>query len=325
MNTKKVVISGVTSSLGRHLALMLAAQGYQVVGFSRRASQRDQDIELLSADLLDTPHMYEICRGASAVFHLAALSSPWGRYEDFYKINVEGTRSILDAAKKACVDRFIHVSTPSIYFDFRDRYNISESEPLPQKSVNAYAATKREAEGLLDRAVKEGLACITLRPRAIFGPHDQALFPRLLKVCQQKGIPCLTKRSPLIDITYVENVAHALCLCLEAPSSCFGEKYNITNGEPALLWDLLQSLLSALSIPCSFRKIPYSLGLSAAWFSEWIGKLRSVEPVLTRYAIGVLRYSQTLSIEKAKSELNYKPLINLQEGVRRYVQWHQTT
>lgn len=83
MSTKKVVISGITSSLGRHLALMLAAQGYHVIGFSRRASPMDQDIELLSADLLDTPRMHEICREASAVFHLAALSSPWGRYEDF--------------------------------------------------------------------------------------------------------------------------------------------------------------------------------------------------------------------------------------------------
>lgn len=304
---------------------MLLAKGYRVVGFARRPEKSSAElsqVELFSADLNDEKRIQALCKGASAIIHLAALSSPWGRTEDFYRINVDGTRSIVEAAKLANVDRFIHVSTPSLYFNYTDRFYVSESDPLPAKSVNPYAATKKLAEEIVDQA--SSLSRITIRPRAIFGPHDQALLPRLLKTCQEKGIPCFTPKSPIVDVTYVENAAHALCLALEASDRCSGEKYNITNGEPILLWDLLERLLLNLSIPRRRREIPYRLAYGAAWLSEKIAKLTRKEPSLTRYGVGVMSFSQTLSIEKARKELNYIPPITLDEGIRRYVRWYQT-
>ncbi|MGL5626118.1 MAG: NAD-dependent epimerase/dehydratase family protein [Candidatus Rhabdochlamydia sp.] len=324
-----IVISGITSSLGISLAKLLATKGIRVLGFSRCIDKVKQLlshplIELQAANLNDEILMQSICSQAQGVVHLAALSAPWGKYSNFYQINVEGTKSIVRAALHSKLKHFVHVSTPSIYFNYKDRIGITEEEELPKQSVNAYATTKKMAEAVIEQAFVDGLPCITLRPRAIFGPHDQTLFPRVLKVCQKRGIPHFRKQSPIVDITYVDNVAHALWLSLNASSLCFGQKYNITNEEPLPLWEILQFLLAKLSIPTKINRIPYALAYNVALISELKSLLTGKEPFLTRYGIGVMHYSQTLSIEKAKRELNYHPIISLSEGIKRYVNWIQT-
>lgn len=323
-----IVISGITSSLGVSLAKLLTAKGIRILGFSRHIDKAKELlshplIELQSADLNDEPLMRSICSNAHGVVHLAALSAPWGRYTNFLRVNVEGTKSIVKAALHSKLKRFVHISTPSIYFRYRDHIGITEEEELPKQSVNAYAATKKMAEAVVDQASSYGLPCITLRPRAIFGPHDQTLFPRILKICQKKGIPCFRKQSPTVDITYVDNVAHAIWLSLEASSLCFGQKYNITNEEPLPLWKVLQLLLNELSIPMKAKRAPYALAYSAALISELKSQITGKEPFLTRYGVGVMYYSQTLSIEKAKRELHYRPIVSIKEGIKRYVDWIQ--
>lgn len=321
-----IVISGITSAIGISLAKFIAEKGMRVVGFSRHVDKVKHVlshplIELKSADLNDQILMHSICKDAEIVVHLAALSAPWGTYEDFYKVNVKGTEALIQAASHSRLKRFIHISTPSIYFDFKDRLDISEKAHLPPRSVNAYSETKKIAEKIVDSA---NIPTITLRPRAIFGPHDQTLFPRVLKACQNRGIPCFRKNSPMIDITYVDNLTYAIWLAIEAPDSCLGQKYNITNGEPRALVDILEPLLNKLSIKASKKYIPYPLAYAIASFSELKSKITQKEPVFTRYGLGVLTFSQTLSIEKAKQELNYHPIISLDEGIDKYVKWLQT-
>ena len=323
-----IVISGITSSLGISLGLKLADKGIPVLGFARHVDSvktilSHPLIQLQTADLNDEVLMRSICAKADMIVHLAALSAPWGKYADFYRVNVEGTKSIIRAAKNAQVKRFIHVSTPSIYFDYRDRLNIVEEAVLPKNGVNAYTVTKKMAEEVVDLAFSEGLPSITLRPRAIFGPYDKILFPRVLKACLEGGIPSFSKKSPVVDITYVDNVAQALWLAINASTSCLGQKYNITNGEPASLASILRLLFDQLDIPLKTRRIPYPLAYFAAGVSELRGYMTGKEPCLTRYGVGVLTYSQTLSIEKAKQELNYQPIISLNEGIKRYANWLQ--
>ena len=206
-----IVISGITSSIGISLAKLLSKNGIKVRGFSRNLDKakkalNDPLIELIKADINDTLRIKTICKDAEFIVHLAALSSPWGRYDDFYHTNVLGTLSLINAAS-CYLKRFIHISTPSLYFSYKDQFFIKENDPLPERLVNAYAETKKIAEEVI-KASK--IPCIILRPRAVFGPFDTALFPRILRVCQNKGIPSFKKQSPLIDITYVDNVAYAI-------------------------------------------------------------------------------------------------------------------
>jgi len=327
---KKIVVSGITSSIGISLAKLLVQKGYKVLGFSRKIERaqtalQNIDVELISGDILDEDFLFSICKDTYGIIHLAAFSSPWGRYKDFYSTNVSGTKHLLNAAYKNNIDRFVHVSTPSIYFDYQDKYLIRESDPLPQEPVNYYAYSKILAEDLVDKAQQNGLSTITIRPRAVFGPYDQTLLPRILNMCRTKGILQFRKNSPVVDVSYVDNVAYALYLALESPSNCVGQKYNITNGEPVKLWELMQILLDEMDLSYNFKRVPYSIAYFYAYLSELIANIRGKEPVVTRYGIGVMSYSQTLSIEKAKKELSYQPQISLKEGIKHYVKWFQTT
>ncbi len=321
-----ILISGITSSIGIFLANLLLQKGYQVTGFARNLSKvtdvlNHPNLKLVKADLNDSVAMKDLAREASFIFHLAALSKPWGPYKEFYEINVKGTQSLLQAASHN-LKRFIHVSTPSLYFDNKNQLNIQEDDPLPKKCVNYYAQTKLEAEKVV---LNSGIPSIILRPRAVFGPYDTTLFPRLIKVCQNQGLPLFKNRSPIIDVTYVENVAHALWLAMIAPDNCLHKAYNITNQEPLSFIDLVDELLKKLSITIKTKHIPYPIAYTIAYLLELKSHLTKKEPLLTRYSVALMSFDQTLSAKKAQDELNYYPIITINEGIERYVRWLKNT
>lgn len=317
----KILITGISCSLGFYTAQELLKKGYKVGGLSRSIPKnRIEDVEYHSCDIVDSLKVNEIVQGYDVIVHVAALSSPWGRRKDFFKINREGTSNLLSAALKNGVKRFIFISSPSIYFEYRDKFEIKESAQS-KKPVNSYAASKYAAESCVDLANKEGLETFVLRPKAIFGPGDQVLIPRMIGALQSKGIPRFFKRDVFIDITYVENVAYAIALAVEADEKYSGSKYNITNGQPVILHKAISTILKKIGHPYQEQRIPYFLAKFIAYFSEKSAFFTNKEPLLTRYSVGALSFSQTLSIQKARSELGYDPKISIEEGMNRYRKW----
>jgi len=320
-----ILVTGGTGFLGKALAFRLLLAGYEVTIVGRNEVVGKEistcGIRFIKADLADEFAMTEACRGQDYVFHCGALSSPWGRYQDFYNSNVLGTKHVVLGCQRHSIRRMIHVSTPSIYMEWRDRQQIGENEALPINAINTYARTKRAAEYIVDDAWQKGLPVLTIRPRGIFGPGDHTIFPRLIRVNDSKGIPDFGK-AVMADVTYIDNVVDALLLCIAAPKTSLGKKYNITNGEPMLLKTLMVTLFEKLGYPLRFRKIPYSLAYCVASMAElyaafpWGG-----EPEITRYGVGVLYYSQTLDITAAQNELGYYPSVSISEGIQQFADW----
>ncbi|MGW9123680.1 NAD-dependent epimerase/dehydratase family protein [Paenibacillus chitinolyticus] len=326
MVTMKALVTGATGFLGGNLIRRLLEEGYEVtaVGRNPEAGKRltQEGAGFVRMDLA-SDDMPEVVRGHEFVFHCGAMSSPWGAYRDFYTSNVVGTRQIIRGCMKHGVRRLVNVSTPSIYFDYRDRLGISEEEPLPKRGVNAYAQTKRQAESELDAARKAGLPVIMIRPRGLFGPGDTAIFPRLLRANEEKFVPVFGGGRALMDVTYVDNVTEALLCCAHADKACDGQKYNITNGEPVYVYELLAELFRLLEMPFRARKVPYPAAYGAAAAMEAFAALPFArkEPMLTRYTVALLAFSQTLDISKAERELGYKPRVSVADGIRRFSLW----
>ena len=180
----KVIVTGATGFLGLNLSKRLKSMGFEVIGLGRDIKRgeklKELDIKFISVDLSDSEKLNEVFNGAKYVFHCAAKSSVWGNYKSFYEANVIGTQNVCSACINNNVERLIYVSTPSIYFDFKDKLNIKEAETLPEKFANNYAKTKYLAENVVDKAVKNGLNVITIRPRAILGIGDTAIIPRII-------------------------------------------------------------------------------------------------------------------------------------------------
>ena len=248
-----MLVTGATGFLGKTLVFRLLNMGHTVYGLGRNKeignTLAEKGMQFICGDLADEQVVVDACKGVDYVFHCGAFSSPWGKYENFYNANVVGTKHVIQGCLTHHVKRLIHVSTPSLYFHYDDKENVKESDPLPAKFVNFYAETKYMGEQLIDEAFKEGLAVVTIRPRAIFGPGDNAILPRLIQTNQEKFIPLIKEGKNLLDLTYVENVVDALLLCMTSPESTLGEKYNITNGEQVPFVEVLSEAFQQLNIP----------------------------------------------------------------------------
>ncbi len=323
----RCLVSGATGCLGINLTKRLVKEGHEVIALGRNqhlgAQVKKLGAHFIAVDLKDQKALKSIAQNSEVIFHCAALSSPWGKYQEFYQANVLGTHHLINATPKEA--RFIHVSSPSIYFDFSEKYNIKEDAPLPRKPVNHYVKTKLLAEQLIDKAFKEqDLQVITLRPRAIFGPYDRAILPRLLKA-ERKGIlPIVGKGSNLIDVTYVDNVVESLLLASQAGEHCFGKKYNISNDDPQTLNTIIALLFESLERKVQLKYIPFALAKKIGQSLELIYRLPMMnnEPRLTAYSAGVLALGQTLNIEAAKQDLAYKPIMTIKEGMTCFAKWY---
>lgn len=324
----KAMVTGATGFLGRHVCARLNRMGWQVTGLGRNAEAgatlEAEGIRFLSADLRDETAVVNACAGQDVVFHCGALSTPWGAYRDFKAVNVDGTLHVADGCLKHGVARLIHISTPSIYFEsHRDRLGVREQDPLPPKPVNAYAATKLLAEQVALSAYASGLPTVILRPRAIFGPLDTALLPRLMRVNESRGIPLIGGGAARVDLTYVDNVVDAMLLGWEAPQEALGQAYNITNGEPVLLREVLRELFALMGTELRTFSLSYPVAYSAGGLLEGAHRLLPFlgEPMLTRYTVGVLAKSQTLDITRARQQLGYVPRVSVREGLRIFAEW----
>ena len=323
----KALVTGATGFLGKALARRLHLEGNEVTALGRNpsvlAELEREGIHPCRADLADGETIKTACQGQDVVFHSGAFSSAWGSARLFYQANVIGTQKVIAGCEAARVRRLVYVSTPSIYFRFESRLDVREDSPLPAVAVNEYARTKLLAEQEIDRAFARGLPVISIRPRAIFGEGDNAILPRLISRLQTGRMRVIGDGQNITDLTYVENVVDALLLCADAPEALLGHKYNITNGEPLLLWGLIRKVCEALGYEYPRRRISYSLALGLATFLELVNSLipGQPEPLLTRYMVGVLAKSTTLDISAARRDLGYVPRISVDEGFQRFVHW----
>jgi nucleoside-diphosphate-sugar epimerase len=322
----KVLVTGATGFLGGALTLRLHGMGWDVTALGRNPVRlnelEDEGIRPLRLDVTKKDELTEAFKGQEIIFHCAAFPSPWGHFEKFYQANVVGTRNVVQSCLKNNVKRLVYVSTPSLYFDYSSRVNVKENDPLP-KPISNYAATKLLAEEEIDKGFAEGLAVVSIRPRALFGEGDTVIFPRLLSRLKTGSLPILGDGENIVDLTYVENVVDALLLCAESPANTLGKKYNISNGEPIKIWELINRICDKLNLPAPKRKISYKTANAAATVIEFIYTLipYSPEPPLTRLTVSMLAHSTTLDITAAKTELGYQPKVSVEEGVERFLRW----
>lgn len=322
MSRPVTLVTGATGFLGGRICALLAARGEPVVALGREAARfpalDERLVRRRVADLADGPALREACRGVDAVIHSAALSSAWGPRSAFLEVNVAGTVRLLEAARAAGVRRFVHVSSPSVVFAGADRRGVDESEPYPRRFLCAYSESKALAEERVRAAA--GLETVIVRPRALFGPGDTALLPRLVRAGQARWLRVVGSGENVQDLTYVDNAAEALLLARRAPAAA-GGTYFVTNGEPVRLWEVIFQVFDALGIARPRRRVPAGAALAFAAALELthrLGALRG-EPRLTRYTAALLARDQTLDISAARRDLGYAPSIGMAEALERTI------
>lgn len=320
---KKILVTGATGFLGKYMVDELKSHDYYVFALGRNEAIGKKlecgNVKFIKCDLNDKDNICNTISNVDAVIHAAALSTVWGKWEDFYNANVIGTKNVVDACLKQKNQKLVYVSSPSVYAEARDRYNILEDDFNENNELNYYIKSKILSEKIVNEAIKNGLNAAIVRPRGLFGVGDTSLIPRILRVNSKIGVPLVNNGENIVDITCVENVAYALRLCLESENTK-GKTYNISNGEPIEFKQILEQLMQEIGMKPKYLKLSkkgiYMLSNSL----EKIYKTFNLkgEPPLTNYTAITLAYSQTLNIDKAKKDFGYKPIMTLKEGIIKY-------
>jgi 2-alkyl-3-oxoalkanoate reductase len=310
----RIVVTGVNGFIGGCIANHYCEKGFEVTGIGRQAgpaAHLHKDCNYVPADVtrgLDTfPE--------SVVIHAAALASDRGSFEAMHHSNVTGTANVLKAAARA--SHFIHVSTSSVY-----KFNktpVSEPDAGKQAALlSNYGRSKFMAEQLVMEDTRIPSRSI-VRPRAVYGIHDRVILPRLLKLVVGGAIVMPAHITQRISLTHVENLIHAIDLCLRRRGGI--EAYNVCDREVYSLEHVLRDLLVAVvGRPLRVVKVPRVVWESAISMNEKVGFSGS----LSRFGSEQLTLEATLDIQKIICEMDYRPSRSMHDSYAEIGRWIQS-
>lgn len=326
----KALVTGGGGFLGSALSARLLNEGHQVTVLGRN---RYPAVEALGArgvvaDLADRGAVAAACQGHDTVFHVGAKAGLWGSFQDYYDSNVKATINVLDGCRAARVPKLIFTSSPSAIFDGSDHLGADERLPYPQRFLSAYSQTKAMAEKIVMRSNGvDGLATVSLRPHLIWGPGDNHILPRVIDRARQGHLIRVGDGTNRVDVIYIDNAVQAHVQAwerLESPgSACAGKTYFLSQGKPVVLWDWIDDWLTRLGIPLPKRSVgfrtAYALG---AMLEKTYALLRKTqEPRMTRFLACQLARSHYYNLEAACRDLGYTPLVELEQGMERTVEF----
>jgi nucleoside-diphosphate-sugar epimerase len=310
----KLLLTGASGFVGGSLWRAALASGHQVTAVGRRplAKAGYHSIDLARGlPLEDRP---------DAVVHAAARSSPWGTRREYASQNVEATRQVVEFCRRSGWPHLVFISSGAVMYEKRHQIDMDEDTPLPPQAINAYARTKRAAESIV--MAYPGPWTI-VRPRAVFGPGDTVVFPRILHAARAGRLPRIESAAPVMgDLIYIDTLVDYLLKIIVRRSRGL---YILTNNEPVPILDFLGNVLSRLGLPVPQKRVRVERVMRAAALIERVYSLLPFlgEPPLTQFGVSVFAYSKTFRIAKALRDLG-PPSISLTEGVNRFVAWQRS-
>lgn len=316
------LVTGATGHIGNVLVRKLIERGEKVrvliLPGEYCTSLDGLNVEVVEGDVLNVDSLFEAVRGVKGIFHLAGIISIMpGADELVRRVNIEGTKNILHAAKEMRVSRLVYTS--SIHAIKRvDDGIIDETLPYdPDNPYGEYDRAKAEATLEVEKAVQAGLEAVIVCPTGVIGPYDfrGSLMGNVIHTAAQK------KPTLYVDGAYdfvdVRDVADGLIAAMER-GRC-GESY-ILSGQKISVRYLLETVREITGNRFFKMKVPFDLASFAALFTPGYYNLVKTTPRFTPYSLEVLRSNSNISHLKATNELGYQPR-PLYESIRDAVTW----
>jgi len=313
-----VFLTGASGFIGGKLAERLLAEGRHVRALARRPLPVLEKLgaEVIPGDLHDAAALRRGCDGVGTVFHVAGRVGVWGPAQDFFRVNVEGTRNVIAACRAERVPRLVYTSSPSVVYNGGDLAGIDESAPLCTAAPCAYPTSKAAAERLVTEANAKDLATVALRPHLVWGPGDKNVVPRMLALARAGRLKIVGPGRNRVDCTHITNVVAAHLLAERALKQCHligdivpgaetgtpeesarhtsgrchilsdsfqgaraasGKAYFITNGEPVVLWDWINELLRGMGLLEISKHVPLGAAYATGAVLEALWRVLPLE------------------------------------------------
>ncbi|MDI1262402.1 MAG: NAD-dependent epimerase/dehydratase family protein [bacterium] len=316
------LVTGGSGFVGGRLITHLLVRGWQVRALARSA-ESEAHVKTLGAtpvrgELNDDQALRKAMTGCEVVFHVAAHFKLWGNPEIFDRINVEGTRAVVNAAAAtASVRRLVAVSAAAVVMgDPEPMLNADESLPLQVRDFSPYGSSKAEGERVLLAAngMRSGLETIALRPPFIWGGKMPTL-DHMAETVNAGRWQWVAGGTQAMSSCHVDNLCDALILAADRGRG--GEAYFIADAEQSTLKSFISSLLATRGVTAADKSVRFGIAWTMAGLMGAVWRVLRLkgEPPITRQMLRLIGKPFTISTRKAQTELGYAPRITMDEGL----------
>jgi dihydroflavonol-4-reductase len=318
---EKILVTGGTGFIGRHLVEALVERGYNVRCLVRKNSDLGYlsklSVEFVYGDMTDKTSLLNAVQDVTTVFHLAGIIGKWGVPEETYwNIHVRGTEFLLDSCIERRVKRLIYCSSAGVLGPIKKP---PANEDYPYNPSNIYEKVKAEAEKMVLN-YKEKLDVTVIRPEFVYGPGDMHVL-KLFNSIQKAKFYIIGNGESLLHPTYVDDLIHCFLSCLENKNT-IGEVYLVVGETPVKVKDLVRIIAEELGVSPPKVHFPASFAFALAYLSEFLGRVFNFNPRITLSQVKFFTQHRAFDGSKAKRDFGYKP-IELRQGVRQAICWYR--
>lgn len=325
----RALVTGATGLVGSHLVERLHADGCQVRALVRNAGAaewlRPLGAELAAGDLLDAAALRTAAAGCDTVFHCAALIASGGDWATFRRMNIDGTRAIVDAAA-ATGARLLHLSSVAVYDDSH-RYRTAptdESTPLtPLSSGSFYARSKREAEDIVMQAHAAGRVWATaVRPTVIYGRRDRQFVPRAARVMRTGFFPLFGGGRTTMSLVHASAVADGAVRAVRTDAAG-GRAFNLTNDFPVTVAEMVRYAAAGLERRVRGMNVPLPLARVSFFALAQVLRLAGRRGLANQLpgALNAFARDNPFTSSRARRELGWSPTVAPDVGIPDAFAW----
>jgi nucleoside-diphosphate-sugar epimerase len=327
VNDEAIFVTGATGFLGNRLIRVLLEQGHWVRALARPTSEREpgghERLQWVAGDLLDRKSLRRGLDGCARVFHMAACARNWARDPSlFFKVNVEGTCNVLEAAAQAGVQRIVFTSTIVVLGPTPAGVVGDEQRPRSEpRFLTEYEESKATAEAEVLRMAVRGLPVVLVLPTRAYGPGrftEGNAVSRMIDLYRRGRFPLLLNRGLNVgNYALADDLIQGHLLAMDKGQ--IGERYILGGENVSLkgLFDLVDELTGKRHLQVS---LPPALGMLYSNLekrkAEWLG----LHPQITPGWVETFLRDWACSSAKAERELGYR-ITPLREGLRRTLEW----
>lgn len=321
----KILVTGGTGFTGKALVRRLLDDGHQVVALDYKEGIKTQELrdwgaEVVIGSVTDAEVVEQCMDGVEIVHHLAAAFRELDVPNTYYdEVNVGGTRTVLEAAKRHGVRKFVYCSTCGVHGNVD---NPPADEQAPINAADYYQQTKYDAEPVVLEYHAAGLPGVILRPAAIYGPGDPERFFMIFRRVANGSFPMFGDGQTLYHPLYIDSLVDAFVLAQE-PGRGDGRAYLIADADYVTIEDLVLAVGRALDVDVRIRHFPILPLIVAGHVFEKVCKPFRITPPIFPRRVDWYRQNRAFDISAARRDLGYDPQVDLDKGLRRTADWYR--